>query len=249
MTRSPRTREWWRLRVICEESKYCARRMLARLQGEASPHRIQLKWPKRPNRVDFLNALAHEGGLKSYLEIGCRTDECFSAIDAARKVGVDPVSGGTVRATSDDFFASNVETFDLIFIDGLHHAEQVLRDVRHSLRALNPGGVIVLHDCLPLFAAAQYRARSHTIWNGDVGRALVEVRTWPEVDAATCLIDQGLGIVINRPNSARLEPLPVPYRRLKFGTLVADYRRLLRAVDFEHGLLFARCAPTTGRSS
>ena len=51
--------------------------------------------------------------------------------------------------TSDAFFLQNKQLFDLIFIDGLHHSHQVLRDINNALRWLSPSGTIVLHDCNP----------------------------------------------------------------------------------------------------
>ena len=44
--------------------------------------------------------------------------------------------------TSDAFFATNKESFDFIFIDGLHEANQVFRDAMNSLEWLNPGKAI-----------------------------------------------------------------------------------------------------------
>lgn len=46
-----------------------------------------------------------------------------------------------VRATSDAYFAAyRGPPFDLVFIDGLHHAEQIRRDIDHSLhRHAAPG--------------------------------------------------------------------------------------------------------------
>ena len=66
---------------------------------------------------------------KSYLEIGCNKDDLFSKVSIEKKVGVDPNEGGNVRLTSDSFFNINTDTFDIIFIDGLHVYEQVKRDV------------------------------------------------------------------------------------------------------------------------
>lgn len=223
-----------------------ARRMLARMTGAYSPRTIALQWPSHPVRFDFLSTLAGRKNISSYLEIGCFQDECFSRIQAPRKVGVDPVSGGTVRGTSDEFFATNGETFDLVFIDGLHLAEQVLKDVENSLRVLRPDGVIVLHDCLPLDAVAQYRQQSSVVWNGDVWKAFVEIRRWPDVDAATCLIDHGLGVVTRRPNTAPLS-LPVSsYRQLTFDHLAGDYGHLLRTLDYDAALEFAIASRAPG---
>lgn len=144
-----------------------------------------------------------------------------------------------MRAKSDDFFASNRETFDLVFIDGLHLAEQVLKDVEHSLAVLRPGGVVVLHDCLPLNSVAQYRRRASWFWNGDVWKAFVEIRRWPHVDAATCLIDHGLGVVVGRPNTSPLTWPVSSLSQLTFDHLADDYRHLLRTLDYEAALDFA----------
>jgi len=222
---------------------------LGKLSREYSPRRIDLQWPAHPTRIDFLASLVQRHNFQSYLEIGCCRNDCFSRIQAPRKVGVDPNSGGTVRATSDQFFASNTETFDLVFIDGLHLAEQVVRDVQHSLRFLNPGGVIVLHDCLPLDAIAQFRRRSSRVWNGDVWKALAEVRTWDHVDTATCLIDEGLGIVTARPNTDLVTLPAKTYLDLTYDQLVDDYRRLLRTLDYEAGLRFAMQPPEASATS
>jgi len=58
---------------------------------------------------------------------------------------------------SDFFFANDwKQKYDFIFIDGGHKKEQVKKDIIHALRALAPGGTILLHDyypdCKPLFS-------------------------------------------------------------------------------------------------
>ncbi len=58
------------------------------------------------------------------MEIGCFNNDLFNHINCPKKVGIDPYSGGTLRKTSDDFFSKNEETFDCIFIDGLHIYQQ-----------------------------------------------------------------------------------------------------------------------------
>lgn len=209
------------------------------LEGNYTNATIPLQWPASPLRIDLLNEIVARNGVQSYLEIGCRDDECFSQIHAAHKVGVDPASGGTVRATSDEFFASNSESFDLIFVDGLHLYEQVVRDIRNSLAALKPNGVIVLHDCLPLNCVAQYREQASREWNGDVWKAIVEARTWPEADTVTCLIDQGVGIIRARANTDRLDLDANDLASISYEALAKDYRRLMRTVDYPAGVRFA----------
>jgi len=209
------------------------------LAGNYSRAGIPVVFPEKPDRKDFLNELISRNGYRAYLEIGCWNDDCFSKIAAPHKVGVDPRSGGTLRLTSDDFFARNAERFDLIFIDGLHLYEQVRKDILHSLEVLEDGGTIVLHDCVPTRCIEQYETQVTRIWNGDVWKAMVEARTWEGVDAVTCLIDFGLGVVKKRANG---DPLHLPigdFKSLRFDFLAADYRRLLRTVGFDTALAFA----------
>lgn len=161
-----------------------------------------------PSRFDFLNALLAQRGGTSYLEIGCCSDDCFSQVRCAQRVGVDPASGGTLRMTSDEFFAVNVQRFDLIFIDGLHEAWQVDRDIENALRWLNPNGVIVMHDCNPLFDIRTLVPRASETWNGDTWKSLVRVRSRPELDCATGLFDHGCGVIVPRANSAPLATIP-----------------------------------------
>jgi len=53
------------------------------------------------------------------------------------------------KTTSDDYFKKNSnEKFDLIYIDGNHHADNVLRDARNSFKLLNKRGFIVFDDFL-----------------------------------------------------------------------------------------------------
>ena len=52
-----------------------------------------------------------------------------------------------VKTDSDNFFKSTVtENFDLIYIDGSHHAENVLRDANNSFKVLKKNGFIIFDD-------------------------------------------------------------------------------------------------------
>ena len=127
-------------------------------------------------RIDVINYLIQRHAYTTYLEIGCEADLCFNAIVIDHRVGVDPVSGGTIRTTSDKFFEENAETFDIVFVDGLHHAEQVLRDIENSLLRLNNGGTIVVHDLNPREEYLQVIPRLQSTWMGDCWKAWVHLR-------------------------------------------------------------------------
>ena len=110
---------------------------------------LNLDFTDKPNRIKIIKDIIQIRNYKSYLEIGCFSNELFDQIVCKNKVGVDPISGGTIRTTSDDFFKKNTEKFDCVFIDGLHRYHQVKKDILNSINVLNEGGIILLHDCLP----------------------------------------------------------------------------------------------------
>ena len=55
-------------------------------------------------RWDLIDYLNNKYNFSSYLEIGCNDDELFSRIKIKNKIGIDPVIGGNMKITSDDFF-------------------------------------------------------------------------------------------------------------------------------------------------
>ena len=87
--------------------------------------------------ISIINSYIQRYNYKSYLEIGVDRGNCFRNIVCDYKVGVDPDRSSvstTHYTTSDDFFSNNKKTFDIIFIDGLHHSEQVAKDILKSKR-------------------------------------------------------------------------------------------------------------------
>ncbi|MCZ2339079.1 MAG: class I SAM-dependent methyltransferase, partial [Chitinophagales bacterium] len=97
------------------------------------------------------------------LEIGVRNpNDNYNKIMADVKYSVDPgvefkENPVDFKMTSDAFFERlrngehidrNIR-FELIFIDGLHLADQVDRDIEHALAFLKDDGFLVMHDCNP----------------------------------------------------------------------------------------------------
>jgi len=151
------------------------------------------------SRLDLILGIITHIGAKSYLEIGCDWDVVFREIPLDHKVGVDPQHGGTLRMTSDEFFETNTDTFDVIFIDGLHICQQVLKDIFNSLAVLNPGGVIVMHDCLPVTEQQQEEEWKAGPWLGSVWKAFFSYNDLHKYDMAVVTIDYGCGLIMNRP--------------------------------------------------
>ena len=156
--------------------------------------KITFNFPNNIFRWDLIQHIINKYNYTTYLEIGCDKNQSFSKVIIDKKVGVDPISGGTIRDTSDNFFNKNEEKFDIIFIDGLHHYEQVIKDVYNSLDILNDNGHILIHDCLPRTIAHQAIPRYRGSWNGDVWKSIVELRTKKNLEVLTCEIDFGVGI-------------------------------------------------------
>ena len=150
------------------------------------------------NRTSIINHYIKKIQAKSYLEIGVWDGNNFSKIKCDNKTGVDPDtnSSATVYLTSDMFFLHNQTYFDVIFIDGLHHADQVKTDILNSLNVLNPGGVIICHDMNPLTEDAQIIPFRGGMWNGDCWRAFVELRqTRSDLEMFTVDCDEGISII------------------------------------------------------
>ena len=183
---------------------------------------------KRWDLISYLNKIFK---FNSYLEIGCDDDELFSKVNISNKTGVDPVSGGNYKATSDEFFLKNSQKFDLIFIDGLHEYKQVKKDILNSLKFLNKDGFILVHDCLPRSLSAQAVPRFKNIWNGDVWKAIVEFRTYPDLEIYTCLADEGISIIRKKENTNQLK-IEKNISDLKFKDYYYNYSDYMRVTSF-----------------
>ena len=163
-------------------------------------------------RYDIINALIKKNKYKKYLEIGVRDNHCFNKIKIKDKSGVDPMQDEweiknndywdhskvpvKYRMTSDEYFKNHKTKYDIIFIDGLHENEQVYRDIQNSLKCLNKGGTILMHDCLPEKEEHQIYPREISVWNGDVWKAFVRVRSErKDVEMSVIETDTGVGII------------------------------------------------------
>jgi hypothetical protein len=116
-----------------------------------------------------------------YLEIGIRHGHSFALAKAAA-VGVDPMPELTVpppagaqiiAATSDCFFDRGAAQalaggIDLAFIDGMHRAEFVLRDLMNIEQYARPGALVAIDDVFPNHPLQAERRRRTRAWCGDV---------------------------------------------------------------------------------
>ncbi len=167
------------------------------------------------NHTQLLNWLIDKYKFKSYLEIGVQSvKQNFDKVKAPFKLGVDPevTAKGVLRLSSDEFFCyvkgfqpiqgEAVKTYDLIFIDGLHHADQVQRDFENSLKCLNEGGRIVIHDTLPEHEETTHVPRDSKQWHGDVYKFAMELQNRDGIDFHTVNMDNGCTVVWKDENCA-----------------------------------------------
>jgi hypothetical protein len=178
----------------------------------------ELEQSKRPFRYEIINfLLSKQIGETNYLEIGVRNpDDNFNKINATNKYSVDPgiefeENPVDFPITSDDFFKKlksgeilNKEIkFDVIFIDGLHLADQVWRDILNSEEFLSKKGFIVLHDCNP---PTEWHTRvehkyintpAYCYWNGTTWKGFVKYRQIGNLKSCCIDTDWGVGIISN----------------------------------------------------
>ncbi len=142
----------------------------------------------------------------AYLEIGVNKGMTFNALTAKTKVAVDPkflfdtkavsqeVPGTSFHETTSDDYFGNIATrdtaFDVIYLDGLHTAEQTIRDLINAISFLKPNGVIIIDDVFPSSYVASLPNRRETrlirqasgdtagAWMGDVYRLVFFVETF-----------------------------------------------------------------------
>tara|TARA_X000000950_G_C13891486_1_gene651019 strand:+ start:859 stop:1533 length:675 start_codon:yes stop_codon:yes gene_type:complete len=193
--------------------------------------KININWSDFPNRSEIIQNTIDLKNYKSYLEIGCDNDQNFNKINIYEKFGVDPISGGNIRKTSDDFFFQNKDSFDCIFIDGLHEYDQVKNDIINSLKYLNDGGVIFVHDCLPRSYFEQAVPRSQHMWTGDVWKSIVEFRTYDNLDICVGKLDMGLGIILKRKNANKLSISVKDFKNLKYKEFFENYETYLNLIS------------------
>ena len=167
-----------------------------------------------------------------YLEIGTFTGSSlrlvqgnFVAIDPKFQLKHEaPLLGREMiffQDTSDAFFESVTAKnltgkINLAFLDGLHHYEALLRDFINVEPLMAPGGMVILHDCLPSTIPMADRVQpANAEWTGDVWKTLmILLKERPDLqidvlDAAPT----GL-VVIRKMDAAKNQKLKSRYKSL-----------------------------------
>lgn len=145
-------------------------------------------------------------------------------------IGVDPDRNSQADCimTSDRFFEINKKKFDIVFIDGLHHADQVERDFNNSVINLNEGGLIVLHDTAPEREDLTHVPRDKKgRWLGDVYKFICYLNEVAQIDFRTLDFDNGCTIAWIDQEAKGFE---VP--EITWDYYLQNKSSLLRIIDF-----------------
>lgn len=177
---------------------------------------------------DVMNRLHQLLKPGAYLEIGVAQGRSLAlSRSQAESIGVDPDTGEAgrlffhspentpqlFRVTSDDFFASNSlsrlfeqKTPDMVFLDGLHHFDQTLKDFINVERNARPDTVVLIHDCLPVNALVAQRDRQTSFWLGDVWKIIPCLKSIrPDLEIVTLPVrPSGLAVVRNLDPGSRV---------------------------------------------
>ena len=207
---------------------------------------------KKPYRHEVINFLLDQlKGDKKYLEIGVRNPNVnFNKINCETKYSVDPgiefkENPVDFKLTSDEFFNELSKgkildkgiKFDVIFIDGLHLANQVYKDILNALDYLTEDGFIVVHDCNP---PTEYHARedhgftlspARNFWNGSVWKAFYKMRFNVETSCFCIDSDWGIGVISKQKIVAPLTEDFNPF--LEYFIFDSQRKESLNLMDFE----------------
>lgn len=172
---------------------------------------------------EIINRIIAETEAKTYLEIGYGNGANFDLIQCETRTAIDPNLKSRILATkkliqidSDGFFKDNEKDYDIVFIDGLHHADQVRKDITNALKC--NAKAIILHDTIPQSKIMQEVPRNTKVWTGDVWRAVVGfIQSYPDVSVVTYRSDFGLTVIYPEGKKIRkhFENLEMTYEEFK----------------------------------
>lgn len=151
---------------------------------------------------EIINRIITETEAKSYLEIGYGNGDNFNLIECENKISCDPsykgIDDNVMSINSNSFFNLNElgskHEYDAVFIDGLHHADQVRKDIINAMKC--NAKAIIVHDVIPHSKEMQEVPRNSKQWTGDVWRAVVGfIESYPDVNVVTYRADYGLTVI------------------------------------------------------
>jgi ubiquinone/menaquinone biosynthesis C-methylase UbiE len=122
---------------------------------------------------------------------------------------------------SQDFYSSNTQKFDIIYVDCLHVESVVDHHLAECIKILSPKGILLINNCLPrdqshIRSYEEYLKNQYS-WTGDVWKSVLKYQ--PEI------IDMEWGVAIIPSGSVITNPSPTWEDFL-------TYEKILRLRDF-----------------
>lgn len=203
---------------------------------------------------------------RTYVEIGVNEGHSLRlAGPGTRAVGIDPEprvedtgDAAVFALTSDDFFAQHDldaifdgAPLDLVFIDGMHLFEFVLRDLINVGRHAVPTTTVLLHDCYPISAETATREHQTFLWTGDVWKVVLCLKQYcPGVEVSVVDVPPaGLGIVrhldagVSASLEDRYDEIVTRFMSLEYSALARDKAGLLNRIDDDWPVIDALLPP------
>lgn len=142
---------------------------------------------------------------ENYDKIICENKECCDISDENYKP--------TYLMSSDEMFERMPldKKYDIIFIDGMHEASYLYRDIINSLKHLNKNGLILCHDVLPHAYINTLEFNGfHELgygWTGDVWKVVEQLQKNNIEFYTVHNEDMGLGIIKYNDNPYRFNTI------------------------------------------
>lgn len=194
-------------------------------------------------RMDLINFAIGCCGYTTYLEIGGAYGKCFNSVKRNGplfKTAVEPDRTKTGIITkpldrlfqmpSDTFFSSCNELFDIIFIDGDHSFDQTMKDFFNSVDHLSKDGMIIIHDCIPVYEVSGQR-KTERYYDQD-WRVIYCLKQCCGLQVMTGNFDKGCAVVkVNQSISIRERAKLKGFRNVpQWDRVPADLKQYLNLV-------------------
>lgn len=206
----------------------------------------------------------------TYVEIGVYAGCSLAAVQPQTlAIGIDPdpqqdgcwPTGSRIfRLTSTEFFAKHDlcqvlggKAVDFALVDGVHLFDQALEDLCNLERYIAPGGVIAVHDTIPLDRVTSARMRTTEFYTGDVWKMVPYLRRYrPELEVIT-VTAAPTGLTLIRGLNPGYDPTRLLASTAEFAALGFDYfernrEEFLRTMPNHRSAIQAFCQNTPVQS-
>lgn len=188
------------------------------------------------SKDELLELFITRRGYKSCLTVEGDACSCRNAVRCVQRIDIGPREHTVVNVypDSDGFFSGNTRSFDIVMVDGVHMCVQALSDIENSLASLRPGGVVLLHDCLPSDAWVGSQIPHGGAWCGDVYRAAAWYFAQSPYLCYTVDADCGIGVIDTSAPAGDVAHFPHRYMcDLSYDEFAASRDALLHVVSPE----------------